>query len=829
MLKIEAKREAAGLKVPTITRHLVFVGNPGTGKTTVARLVAGIYRALGLLTQGQLVEVDRSELVAGYLGQTAMKTADVVKSAVGGVLFIDEAYSLAGDQYGTEAVDTLVKEMEDRRHDLVVIVAGYPEPMAFFIAQNPGLASRFRTTIEFADYSDDELVGIFRVLAEGADYDLPDDVEARFREMLKGIRRGPTFGNGRYSRNVLEAAIGQHAWRLRDIEEPTVEQLRTLAPEDLVYVSVDDTVRRGAQRADRGSAGDRPRDTAAAPARAAGRAAHAGGHVMSQATQGAPAPQPAAPPTAAVVGTPAPTPAAPGTGRATAYESLGTSREDDVARRQAAQIPTTLTRLRLGAIVVCLLFGAVTGLQLALSWQANRTAAADTEQLIRVQGIKTNLLRADALATNAFLIGGLEPAEQRAAYDGAIDQTVRAITDAAEAQPADRAALNELSSAVLDYVGDMELARANNRQGLPVGGAYLRKASSELRSTALPIVDQLVDSNSTRTTDAMGAHHPWWVFLPAVVAVVLLWFANRWIGRRFHRRVNPGILIAVLAVGVVGIVAAFLVNGQQNQNDELTDGSFQSVVDGSSARTVRQRRQGEREPAADRPRFGSGVRGRVGRRGRDRRPGAPGAEPERSAGFVGDVQVAAPGDRRPRRRRGLGRGGGRGDEHRGRVGVGHVRRLRRPAPGLAERVGHRDDRDPHQRQLGAPGAGGARVPGGPGRGRVRRVGRQPAPQGVLMTSRRLGLLAAAALTLVLGACGVTDTPVPAPPAAAGGLGWCGTGRPGLRQPAAVLRADQRPAGHPVRLDDGRDPPARAVDRRRLGRHVPARRPQPGQR
>ena len=171
----------AGLRSPTITRHLVFVGNPGTGKTTVARLVGGIYRALGLLSKGQLIEVDRSELVAGYLGQTAMKTADVVTSAAGGVLFIDEAYSLAGDQYGQEAVDTLVKEMEDRRDDLVLIVAGYPDPMAIFIAQNPGLASRFRTTIEFADYSDAELVEIFLGMAEAADYDMGDECLPRFR------------------------------------------------------------------------------------------------------------------------------------------------------------------------------------------------------------------------------------------------------------------------------------------------------------------------------------------------------------------------------------------------------------------------------------------------------------------------------------------------------------------------------------------------------------------------------------------------------------------------------------------------------------------------
>lgn len=237
VLRIERLRTDAGLKSPSITRHLVFTGNPGTGKTTVARLVGGIYQALGLLSRGQLVEVDRSELVAGYLGQTATKTAEVVESAAGGVLFIDEAYSLTGagphgDQYGQEAVDTLVKEMEDRRDDLVVIVAGYPAPMEAFIDANPGLASRFRTTIEFEDYSDDELVEILVKLAWGADYELLPEATERFREVLGRTPRGSSFGNGRFARNALEAAIGAHAWRLREVDAPSLDQLRQLVARD---------------------------------------------------------------------------------------------------------------------------------------------------------------------------------------------------------------------------------------------------------------------------------------------------------------------------------------------------------------------------------------------------------------------------------------------------------------------------------------------------------------------------------------------------------------------------------------------------------------------
>ncbi|PPF67473.1 AAA family ATPase [Rathayibacter tritici] len=234
LLRIDTLRQAAGLSTPTLTRHLVFTGNPGTGKTTVARLVSRIYRSLGILSKGVLVEVDRSELVAGYLGQTATKTAEVIASARGGVLFIDEAYALALDQYGAEAVTTLVKDMEDHRGDLVVIVAGYSGPMQGFLDTNPGLASRFSTTIDFADYSDDELSAIFGRLAASADFEPTETALAAFAELASAQQRTEAFGNGRWVRNVLDAAIARHAWRLRDVEEPTLDELRILLPDDIV-------------------------------------------------------------------------------------------------------------------------------------------------------------------------------------------------------------------------------------------------------------------------------------------------------------------------------------------------------------------------------------------------------------------------------------------------------------------------------------------------------------------------------------------------------------------------------------------------------------------
>ncbi len=431
MLRVEGLRTKAGLRSPTITRHLVFVGNPGTGKTTVARLVGGIYRALGLLSKGQLIEVDRSELVAGYLGQTAMKTADVVTSAAGGVLFIDEAYSLAGDQYGQESVDTLVKEMEDRRDDLVLIVAGYPDPMAIFIAQNPGLASRFRTTIEFADYTDDELVEIFLGMAAAADYDVGDDCLARFKMILAITPRGPIFGNGRFARNLLEAAVGRHAWRLRDIAEPTIEQLRMLIAADL------DDHDDPQPRPSKPDAETRPEPVEGQdhdPSTSSGHVSGEGqdhdpstssGHVP-KAKRSSPMSQ-ASPPGATAV---APAPGAP-TAAAGPPAVVGAPAGTPASRSRIRDTPQRLRLLTVEVIVAGLVVGLVGALTFAyLAFSLNR-AEADAAQLIRVQKIQTNLLSADATATNAFLVGGLEPPAQRAAYDQAMLAASTLIAEAA--------------------------------------------------------------------------------------------------------------------------------------------------------------------------------------------------------------------------------------------------------------------------------------------------------------------------------------------------------------------------------------------------------------
>ena len=220
LLKIKQLRKERNMNNIDVSMHLVFMGNPGTGKTTVARLLAQIYHALGALSKGQLVEVDRSELVGGYVGQTAIKTQEVTDSALGGVLFIDEAYSLTSGKdssdFGYEAVNTLLVEMENHRDDLAVIVAGYPDLMEQFLTSNPGLKSRFNKFITFDDYNPEELMEIFVSMAAKNGYTLDDEAREAAKKILedKYYTRDENFANGREVRNFFEKAMVRQANRL---------------------------------------------------------------------------------------------------------------------------------------------------------------------------------------------------------------------------------------------------------------------------------------------------------------------------------------------------------------------------------------------------------------------------------------------------------------------------------------------------------------------------------------------------------------------------------------------------------------------------------------
>jgi stage V sporulation protein K len=235
---IQSRREKMGLTIPKQVLHMIFKGNPGTGKTTIARQLAKVLSELNILTRGQFIEAERADLVGEYIGQTAQKTRGLVQKALGGVLFIDEAYSLArgGDKdFGREAIDTLVKQMEDHHRDFILILAGYPKEMDHFLRLNPGLKSRFPFHVPFQDYSPNELMQIAGQILKEKEYELTDEAKRKLRIHLQKIcyERPYHFSNGRYVRNVMEESIRRQSVRLLPKSDCTIDDLLQITGEDL--------------------------------------------------------------------------------------------------------------------------------------------------------------------------------------------------------------------------------------------------------------------------------------------------------------------------------------------------------------------------------------------------------------------------------------------------------------------------------------------------------------------------------------------------------------------------------------------------------------------
>ena len=286
---------------------------------------------------------------------------------------------------------------------------------------------------------------------------------------------------------------------------------------------------------------------------------------MTQATQSAPA----APP--------APAPALPG---------LPQASPTPVAASYTEDVPRLLNRLQLAAVAACVVFAVLSALVQLLSWQASGRAADNTEQVVRVQQVQSLLLRADAVATNSYLSDGLEPADARAEYDAAIDRTLRLITDAAEAQPADRRVLADLNATVSAYTNAVSQARDYNRQQLPIGIAYLNEAGTTLRADAQPIVQALIDTNSERAEDEMGGQHPIWLLGLGVLAIVVVFWANRQVARRFRRRFNVGLMTAAAVIGVLTIVAVGHAVLKNDDDDATREGAYTAAVEAATARTA---------------------------------------------------------------------------------------------------------------------------------------------------------------------------------------------------------------------------------------------------